>query len=521
MGLADCHPESGYPMITSTDEVAFEAIAFRLATRAFNQGHGGKEDLQVQDSIFAIAQRGIARASRRRNAQMLVESVPTEIFGMIFGYLDLQSCIVASHVCHRWRSIAIGMPWLWCNFNTRHGGASLLQELLSRTKPWPVSIRIPRLTRAMEIQLAEHVSHIKSLQLKWVHNDAGAWLCLPCPALEKLHIAFRAAVTFNLTRTFFPERHVFPVLRDLSFRIYGLENYDLPALLSMCPALRRLELDLYPSLMDHGDADLGLTQSITSCAPLLDEVRIWANYDVLGNLLPYLQSVRDLRVGPVFIEDPSPRGDELVITPLLHNVKVQQVAVVSRDGLERRKQPEIIAIWARSPTHSRMLVPPTWEEIHWVLSNDSVTEHLASVVLVSDQWRSAFPLPAAPALQTLTLLLHHSHWERPSILPRSGPNAPQSAVWDCPALHTVCIGCAEGRDPGHGPTVPADDLHTVLTTVLGFSSTRKLRRLVLMNAAVLDGSGVRKTRAPPDHAVFAVVDKVEYLENPHWDGIEL
>lgn len=84
--------------------------------------------------IRASALRGISRAARNHNALSFIESVPAEIISLTIGQLPLRERIIASHVCHRWRTISLGTASLWCQINLTRDPLDMIDAFFERSK---------------------------------------------------------------------------------------------------------------------------------------------------------------------------------------------------------------------------------------------------------------------------------------------------------------------------------------------------------------------------------------------------
>ncbi|EJD49821.1 hypothetical protein AURDEDRAFT_161371 [Auricularia subglabra TFB-10046 SS5] len=482
-----------------SDEVALENLAFRLASLAFAKNAGSSEDLLVSNQILDIARRGIARAATQRNTHTRLQSaIPAEVLGLVFIRLDLDHCIIASRVCRHWRNVAFNVPALWTQLDTSKQGISYTMGQLERSGALPLTVRVHRLTPALDELLAKHMWHVKELYLDymWFCDDVCACLASSSPALEVLW--FSIEMENPITRDMFPDHQVFASLRNLTFQIGDAETCDLAAFLAMCPSLRILELDIFQVGGPGHSTGLGLRRPITSYAPLLEELRVWSDYEVFGALLPHLLCVRSLHIGP-WCED----GDDA------------DTGVVSSLFGTRPSQ---IAIF-------RVLVPACDSETRWALSR-GVMQHLVSLVMSRYEWLTAHPLPRAPVLESLTLILDSERVYFARIVDDELPR------WFCPALRTVCIG---DRYPlSRMPFIPFADLSTLLCGALGFTSTRRLPRLVFVNALVDKVTGpvdpYRERwheKTTKDAILMAETDPPEFVEHwelihdVHWDGLQV
>jgi hypothetical protein len=156
-----------------------------------------------------------ARALKhRRNALAPISRLPPETIAIVFSFLSLPrdyvrlftgdkqdylSWLRVSHVCHRWREIALDQPRFWSRIDFTTLTSAAVTEVLSRSKMAPLELEAnlscvhwgtDRLDAFRE-QLASHVSHTCRLSITADGHDLQSIvdrLTSPAPALEWLSL---------------------------------------------------------------------------------------------------------------------------------------------------------------------------------------------------------------------------------------------------------------------------------------------------------------------------------------------
>ena len=150
----------------------------------------------------------------RRNALAPISRLPPETIAIIFSFLsfpreylrflagDKQEYLAwlrVSHVCHRWREIALNQPRFWSRIDFTTLTSAGATEVLSRSKMAPLELeanlsvvhwRGDRVD-AFGKQLSSHVSHISRLNITADFVDLQTiieQLASPAPALECLSL---------------------------------------------------------------------------------------------------------------------------------------------------------------------------------------------------------------------------------------------------------------------------------------------------------------------------------------------
>ncbi|KAM5542579.1 hypothetical protein V8D89_003540 [Ganoderma adspersum] len=210
------------------------------------------------------------------NAITPAAALPPELFSNIFGYLhgpmgigaDL---VRATHVCKRWRAVALQDPCLWSSFAIHN--ISCVTTCLSRSRDRPISLFLTaRMPPSMELVVARVTRRIRSLYV--AIPDAGdiekllKRLSRPAPLLETLHIAY-----FDDSDGTIRDR---PVQASIS----PLFNSQLPSLLSLTLHRVKFPFTLPRTLLhlDYSieDEDMILEEilPILAAVPLLESLKL-------------------------------------------------------------------------------------------------------------------------------------------------------------------------------------------------------------------------------------------------------
>ncbi|EIM85928.1 uncharacterized protein STEHIDRAFT_168960 [Stereum hirsutum FP-91666 SS1] len=127
----------------------------------FNNNEKSQSIIQTCDDEIALAHAYIQDISARRNTQLLITQLPSELLASIFSHLlpvitlesyqdqtyggithDITSAtlslIAASHVCRSWREVALEHPGLWTTLWM--GNKSWMHEMIDRSKNMALTI---------------------------------------------------------------------------------------------------------------------------------------------------------------------------------------------------------------------------------------------------------------------------------------------------------------------------------------------------------------------------------------------
>ena len=160
----------------------------------------------IDDELSAL-QMVMCAMRTKRNDFSLIGRLPPEILSHIFSFHAIQNqpnppglgWITVTHVCRRWRQVALADPGLWSTvvFDL---GAEWAEEMLARSKAALISYcrdlsyqRLSRRTRSLddEVTLGEHLPHVRRLVLSGDTDSlapALRALTTPAPHLESLEL---------------------------------------------------------------------------------------------------------------------------------------------------------------------------------------------------------------------------------------------------------------------------------------------------------------------------------------------
>ena len=150
----------------------------------------------------------------RRNALAPISRLPPETIGIIFSFLslpreylrllagdkqDILAWLRVSHVCHRWREIALNQPRFWSRIDFTTLTSAGATEVLSRSKMAPLELEAnlsgvnwaSDRVDAFGKQLSSHVSHTTRLNITADFADLQTiveQLASPAPTLEWLSL---------------------------------------------------------------------------------------------------------------------------------------------------------------------------------------------------------------------------------------------------------------------------------------------------------------------------------------------
>ena len=168
---------------------------------------------QAIDDELESLQKTALTLKRRRNGLAPISRLPPETLAIVFLFLALpRDCmrimlsdkqaflawLCASHVCHRWREIALNQPRFWSRIDFTKLTLAGATEVLSRSKMAPLELEANLSyvqwggdrVDAFGKQLSSHASHISRLNI--TANSANLKTIIdhlfssPAPALESL-----------------------------------------------------------------------------------------------------------------------------------------------------------------------------------------------------------------------------------------------------------------------------------------------------------------------------------------------
>ena len=138
------------------------------------------------------------------NSLAPISRLPSETFVEIFSLLSFSpgdeepvpylEWICVTHVCHRWREVALCSPHLWNHINLTKLTVAGFTEILARAKMSPLHIeakinpRSKALFNVFRGQLEAHISHTRHLSISGKFQTLLKRLVSPAPALVSLSL---------------------------------------------------------------------------------------------------------------------------------------------------------------------------------------------------------------------------------------------------------------------------------------------------------------------------------------------
>ena len=157
----------------------------------------------VEDEI-KMSQRVTQELIYRRNALVPILRLPPETLVEIFSllpfaaddseYVPHLAWIRVTHVCHRWREIALCSPCLWNHISFTKLTPTAIIEILARAKMSPlhfegeITARSKARSNALGRQLKAHISHTRHLTISGEFHTVLGRLKSPTPALVSLSL---------------------------------------------------------------------------------------------------------------------------------------------------------------------------------------------------------------------------------------------------------------------------------------------------------------------------------------------
>ena len=189
--------------------------------------------LQAIDDEIKSLEESTRALKSRRNELAPISCLPPETLAAIFSFLfpfegnensgaGYLEGIRVTHVCRRWREVALNHPRLWSHINFVELASASMAEILARAKMAPLHLEADLINSrwdqvdAIERQVEAHISHTRHL-------------CI----IGELHITFERLVSSA------------PTLESLSLSHSGLPQAVIPVNLFNCtvPNLTSLVLD--------------------------------------------------------------------------------------------------------------------------------------------------------------------------------------------------------------------------------------------------------------------------------------
>jgi len=160
--------------------------------------------LKVIDDEITVSERVVQQLKSRRNSIVPVSRLPPEILVEIFSLLpfpvDDSKCvpylewICVTHVCRRWREIALHSLCLWKHINFTKLTLDGFTQILARAKMSPLHVEAKITPRskarfnALRRQLEAHISHTCHLSISGKFQTVLERLVSPAPALVSLSL---------------------------------------------------------------------------------------------------------------------------------------------------------------------------------------------------------------------------------------------------------------------------------------------------------------------------------------------
>ncbi|EJD47598.1 hypothetical protein AURDEDRAFT_123488 [Auricularia subglabra TFB-10046 SS5] len=199
----------------------------------------------VARTVNAVVQGAMMQLSRTLNDGAPINQLPRELFLQILTHVPLCDRIAVTHICQHWRTVAIGAPELWCEFDgalERKGGLDHVLAVLSRSGNAPLSLYlvVSGSYDSFGDLLRTHMGHMKFLDLRLDFEFArGEFTMLiqpllralmePAPLLKDLRIQITRLPRIPAEDTYLPDAlfaHSAPVLRSVI--LGGLAIYPRP-----------------------------------------------------------------------------------------------------------------------------------------------------------------------------------------------------------------------------------------------------------------------------------------------------
>ncbi|KAI0299845.1 hypothetical protein BC826DRAFT_993688 [Russula brevipes] len=230
----------------------------------------------IDDEIKSL-EASLRALKSRRNALVPISHLPPEILAAIFLFLspsvwnrgiNLLEWLSVTHVCHRWRDIALAHPRLWSHINfislrlTPAGMAGMLARAKMTPLHWKAEIDHWSTAKleAFERQLKAHISHTSYLDITGdlTASPPLGQLVSTAPILELLALSHRPLLDSPIIM---PDA----LVQDTAPRLttIRLANYDISWKSPLLKGLRSLEInklstEARPKLQDWMDALNGM-----------------------------------------------------------------------------------------------------------------------------------------------------------------------------------------------------------------------------------------------------------------------
>lgn len=252
------------------------------------------------------------------NAITPAAALPPELLSSIFAYLHGSmgigtDLVQATHVCKRWRAIALQDPFLWTSFPLHN--ILCVRTCLARSRDRPISLFLTAtMPSSMELVLARVTRRIGSLYI--TTPDTGdierllKRLSRPAPLLETLHIAH----FYRLDRSIL-ERPV----HASTFPLFGSQ---LPSLLSVTLHGVKFPFTLPKTLLhlnyaiEHEDVIFEEILHILAGVPLLESLKLAGTVELKLESPPNLPTVDLPNLASLVLKLQDPRSVPRLLSAL-------------------------------------------------------------------------------------------------------------------------------------------------------------------------------------------------------------
>src|SRR5712672_2236459 len=143
--------------------------------------------LATVDQDIDTAKRLILSLLTRRNMLVQISILPAEILARIFHFIafskhpysstgtPMLGSVYFTHVCRRWRQVALDDPTLWTHFSNFPRNKDWISERLSRARNAPLVIELgPSMVTDTFSLFTPHISHTSELylyDLSFLHSE--------------------------------------------------------------------------------------------------------------------------------------------------------------------------------------------------------------------------------------------------------------------------------------------------------------------------------------------------------------
>jgi len=162
--------------------------------------------LATVDQDIDAVKRLLLSVLARRNMLVPISILPAEILARTFrftafleqSYSDSLGWVHVTHVCRRWRQIALDDSTLWMHFSAYPRNKDWISERLSRARNAPLVIKLEgSIGKDTFPLLLPHISHTRELYLRdlsFHHSEIVREISIQkAPALERLELSVSIA----------------------------------------------------------------------------------------------------------------------------------------------------------------------------------------------------------------------------------------------------------------------------------------------------------------------------------------